>query len=108
MFILQRLWLAHTGCTSLNSFVVDASCVINRECNIFDTVAVPRKVRVHLCVRVQGALKSVEDVAVSDNVDACFSVAGLKALQHTQNETKLVGREIENLLSKRRIQSPSC
>jgi hypothetical protein len=88
VFVFKRLWLADTSCTSFDSFVVNASCVIYREGNIFDAVAVPREMSINLSVRVKSTLEYIENVAVSHNVDTCVSVASFKALNHAK--TKLV------------------
>ena len=81
VLVLQGGWLAHAHGTTLDSFVVDASCIVYCEGDILHTVSVLGVMSRELwVVWLKRRREGVRDLVVADDVRAELTVSSLQAL----------------------------
>ena len=82
LLVLELLGLVNASGAALDGLLVDASGIVDGECDIFNTVTVLLDVVRHLTVaRVQGRREGKHNLTVAHNVSADITLTGLKTLQ---------------------------
>jgi len=79
IFIFKFSWLHDTCSSSLGSFSINTSSIIDSESNIFNSVTMFGEMSIEFFMAgwVQACFKSKSDFSVRNNVGAVLSISGL-------------------------------
>ena len=82
VLILQCFRSSDTLGSSRDCFIVDPLCIIDKECDVLNSISVLREFLWEISVaRVQGRDECEDDLSIRDNMGAVISVTGLKTLR---------------------------